>query len=214
LAAVSATAIVTALGSAFLVASIIGAWLLWHIRPKLAAAQTWLLDQSLDAALRNALTPVLTEMWAQAWAVGAEAAADLAQSTGIPFKSSDFLERYGRQWVNEIVQTRLDGLARILAEGPEDKAALIQAVTAYLSDADQAHLIAVTEITRAINIAAHETYSRAGIFEVRWQTEDADACAQCLANQDAGPRPLGMPFPSGATAPPQHPRCRCALLPA
>lgn len=39
-------------------------------------------------------------------------------------------------------------------------------------------------------------------------------CGLCKANQDQGPIPLKQPFVSGALAPLQHPRCRCALLPA
>lgn len=214
MATVYAGVITAALSGAFTVAAIIGAWLGMQPKPKRARAETWLLEQGIDSALRQALRPSLETLWQEGWKYGSHAAADLVGSQPSPFNVNDFMERWGRQWLNEIVQTRLDGLARIFADHSGDETELVHEVTSYLQDADNAHLIAVTEITRAINIAASETYSRSGVFEVRWQTEDSTACPQCKANQDAGVRQLGTPFPSGATAPPQHPRCRCALLPA
>jgi hypothetical protein len=40
-------------------------------------------------------------------------------------------------------------------------------------------------------------------------------CHRCMANQKAGPWPLGKPFPATQTlGPPAHPRCRCILKPA
>lgn len=214
MATIYAGVIAAAFGGVFTVAAIIGAWFGIQPRPKQARAETWLLEQGIDTALREALKPSLEKLWQQGWKYGSHAAADLTSSQPSPFNPNDFMERWGRQWLNEIVQTRLDGLARILATGSEDQAELTRQVTDYLSSQEQAHLVAVTEITRSINIAASETYSRNGVFEVRWQIEDSTACSQCKANQDAGVRQLGTPFPSGATAPPQHPRCRCALLPA
>lgn len=213
MATIYAGVIAAALGSAFTVAAIVAAWMATHPRPK--APQAWLLDQGLDSALREALRPALAALWQEGWVAGASAAGQLSGiHTGATFQANDFMERWGRQWLNEIVQTRLTGLARILADSTDDEGGLIRRVQAYLADEDQAHLIAVTEVTRAVNIAATETYRMGNIFEVRWKTEDANACPQCLANEAAGSRQLGVPFPSGATAPPQHPRCRCALMPA
>jgi hypothetical protein len=49
---------------------------------------------------------------------------------------------------------------------------------------------------------------------VEWVTaEDGRVCEFCDANEAAGPQFPGQTFPSGATQPPQHPRCRCAILP-
>jgi len=49
---------------------------------------------------------------------------------------------------------------------------------------------------------------------VRWVVEDVDGpCADCDDNALAGPTPLGQAFPTGQTAPPAHPGCRCVLAP-
>jgi hypothetical protein len=215
MAAIFAGTIAAALGSAFVIAAIAAAWLQLGPNRKRAQAQTWLLQEGIDSSLRTALKPVLMDMWKDAWGAGHESAVTVSGlSFAVGFNANDFMERWGRQWLNEVVQTRLNDLARILSEGPDDLPGLIRELRSYLRNEESAHLIAVTEITRAVNIAAGEAYRHAGIFEVRWQTEDANACPLCIANERAGSRQLGMPFPSGATAPPQHPRCRCALLPA
>jgi hypothetical protein len=75
-------------------------------------------------------------------------------------------------------------------------------------------MIAQTEITRAISAAAVSVYKYGPTSEVIWVIEDDNACEECKANAEAGPRFYGNPFPSGAIEPPQHPRCRCALIPA
>jgi hypothetical protein len=182
-------------------------------RPKVAAAETWLFEHGIDAALREALRPVLTELWSAAWTIGEQSAAEHG-GHGRGFNSRDFMEQHGHGWLTQIVHTRIQALAKILAEGPDDLAGMTAAVSAYLSDTNAAELVATTEATRAINAAAADAYRAASLWEVRWQTEDSTACPACIRNQEAGRRPLGVPFPSGAVAPPQHPRCRCALLPA
>jgi DivIVA domain-containing protein len=49
---------------------------------------------------------------------------------------------------------------------------------------------------------------------VRWVVEDVDGpCPDCDDNALAGPTPLGQAFPTGQTAPPAHPGCRCVLAP-
>ena len=49
---------------------------------------------------------------------------------------------------------------------------------------------------------------------VRWVVEDVDGpCPDCDDNALVGPTPLGQAFPTGQTAPPAHPGCRCVLAP-
>ena len=43
-------------------------------------------------------------------------------------------------------------------------------------------------------------------------TDDGKVCPLCIANEEQGPIPIDAEFEHGA--PPVHPRCRCALLPA
>jgi len=41
---------------------------------------------------------------------------------------------------------------------------------------------------------------------------DDKVSTECAMNHGAG-RSIGEAFPSGATEPPQHPQCRCDVLP-
>lgn len=205
-----------ALGGAVTVTAIVAAWLALGARRKTAQAETWLLEEGIDQALFNALRPVATDMWRDGWGLGIHSAATAANiHAEAKFNATDFFERWGRQWLNEIVRNRMNLLAQLLAEGPDDPVELAAQVRDLLASQDGAQLVAVTEVTRAVNIAAGETYRDAGIFEVQWVTEDdSRVCPACDENEAAGPRQIGTPFPGGAVAPPQHPRCRCALLPA
>jgi hypothetical protein len=104
-------------------------------------------------------------------------------------------------------------IAAILARGGT-AAELEHAIRAMMGDEHDARLIAVTEIARAMQAAALEAYRAAGVNKVRWITRSGHPCAICIANEAAGPRYLGEPFPSGHTAPPAHPQCECAIIPA
>ncbi|MGA5820821.1 hypothetical protein ACPC54_23510 [Kitasatospora sp. NPDC094028] len=89
------------------------------------------------------------------------------------------------------------------------------AMRSALTDPDHAYAAAITETTRGVAAGAADTYRRSGVTLGRWQTEPDDhVCPVCDANEAAGPVAIGRPYPSGDTAPPAHPRCRCAVLPA
>jgi SPP1 gp7 family putative phage head morphogenesis protein len=83
-----------------------------------------------------------------------------------------------------------------------------------LDDPAWAERIAVTEISRAVSAATLNTYQANGITQVSWITApDQRTCVICINNESAGALPIGANFPSGAPYPPQHPSCRCSLLP-
>lgn len=127
---------------------------------------------------------------------------------------AQMLNSYGPAWVRSIVGNLMGKLAAILAGGGPLKR-LIDKIRALLDNAEHAYMIAITEVTRAAAMAASAVYSLAGINMVSWVTaHDARVCAICNENQAASPHPLGVAFPGGAFAPPQHPHCRCALVPA
>lgn len=176
---------------------------------------TFLLEEGVDSALRDALRQVLQQLYQDAWAAGVHSATATGASVTVQYNVRDFWEQYGRQWVNEIVQTRINGLADILASGIDSPTQLADALKAYLGSQAGAEMIAQTEVTRAMSLAALQAYKASGIGMVRWLTvEDSRVCAKCDANEAAGPRPIGTPFPSGDICPPGHPRCRCAAVPA
>jgi hypothetical protein len=55
-----------------------------------------------------------------------------------------------------------------------------------------------------------KTYQEYGLEQQEWQA--ITPCDKCAMNEGAIVT-IGSPFPSGVTQPPQHPHCRCALLP-
>ena len=87
----------------------------------------------------------------------------------------------------------------------------------YGFSSSRAEMIARTETAFADvqgNIAAYEEAKAIGIdVKVQWITaQDADVCEDCEMN-DGEIREIGEEFSSGATEPPQHPNCRCDLIP-
>lgn len=143
---------------------------------------------------------------------------DAANSlTGAPASAGQapsFPDHFGAPWLRQIIHTLLNRLAEDLAEGGSEED-IRQRFEEDLSSETNAERIALTEVNRAMQAAALWAYHRSGVTSVRWVTaHDAKVCPACLKNQNAGAHPLGTPFPSGAIAPPEHPRCRCALVPA
>jgi SPP1 gp7 family putative phage head morphogenesis protein len=80
----------------------------------------------------------------------------------------------------------------------------------HVASASRALSIAITEQNRAISYATVSRYKEAGLEQMEWEVSSpCDKCAQ-NANQVV---PIGGTFNSGVTQPPQHPHCRCVLLP-
>lgn len=175
----------------------------------------WLQDRQAAAQVRAALQKVLTRLWMDAWKAGMKAAGEKAGDfTKIPDQVvADRISRMAAKWLDEVTETRMLRIAAILAKGGT-AAELEAAIRAMLTSEPEARKIAVTEIARAMQAAALEAYRAAGVVKVRWITRSGHPCPICLANQAAGPRYLGEPFPSGDVAPPAHPQCECALIPA
>lgn len=84
---------------------------------------------------------------------------------------------------------------------------------------DRAMLIARTESATADvqgnMVAYREARDQVGVVvEKQWITAgDADVSEDCEANAAQGPIGLDDDFQSGADAPPEHPNCRCDVLP-
>lgn len=77
-------------------------------------------------------------------------------------------------------------------------------VNAIINDPSRADIIAITETNRAYNAGAVDTYQQAGIQQFQWISYDG-ACPECL--EQTGIHNLGDDYP------PEHPSCRCAIVP-
>lgn len=119
--------------------------------------------------------------------------------------------------IRSVSATRIKQLGRALAEGAErgDSPTTIgKAIEGILTDATRAEMIATTELSRAVSQASIRTYQVNGIESVEWDSAgDGRVCPICQTNNVAPARRPGAEFPTGHTAPPGHPWCRCALVP-
>jgi SPP1 gp7 family putative phage head morphogenesis protein len=80
----------------------------------------------------------------------------------------------------------------------------------HVQSASRALTIAITETNRVASYAAMETYKEFGLEKQEWLP--INPCDVCALNDGAVVN-IGSPFPSGVIQPPQHPNCRCALIP-
>jgi SPP1 gp7 family putative phage head morphogenesis protein len=79
----------------------------------------------------------------------------------------------------------------------------------------RALMIARTETAKADTEGAMRTYRESGVVqEKEWLTAHDDLVSEeCAACEEAGVIGLDETFPSGEAAPPNHPNCRCVILP-
>ncbi|WP_234322713.1 phage portal protein [Streptomyces sp. NRRL S-350] len=200
----------------------------------LAQASAWLTGQGID--LNPVITDLVLGLRTEGWAIGSTAATaavagestatfnwtpgdEAAATHTLTATNRHDLAAHQEQAVSqarEIATNRLRRLAQALAEAKNTgltASQLADELRAAIADAPWARMLALTELLHGQSAATTSTYQGAGVSSVQWTCED-EPCTACLDNEDAGSLQLGQAFPSGVTAPPQHPSCRCSLLPA
>lgn len=118
--------------------------------------------------------------------------------------------------VQDIAATRRSHIARALALGTAAGLAT-HAIGTKMRDALTMGLAAVAayELIGAVSRAAMALFGRRGVELGRWLIDPrSKVCPICIANAEAGPRPLGQSYPSGEAYSPAHPHCACAVVPA
>lgn len=136
----------------------------------------------------------------------------------------------GMKWVDEELVPNPDAQWQI-TEGTRDmlRGLVVDALdqgwsTAELADAmaesyafseTRAEVIARTETARADSEGALDGYRASSVVTgKRWLTAQDDRVSEeCVANEKAGVIALDDDFPGGVASPPQHPQCRCVVLP-
>lgn len=83
-------------------------------------------------------------------------------------------------------------------------------ITEKIGDPARALTIAITEQNRAMSMASMQNYQNSGLEKMEWS--GANPCDLCAPNEGQVVE-IGQAFNTGATQPPVHPNCRCALLP-
>jgi SPP1 gp7 family putative phage head morphogenesis protein len=196
--------------------------------------------QRARAAIMAALGKVLGWLWAEGYVLG-EVAAQAAVTGQEPdwrgWTPGDYLAAEqvagaglrtlldsAGVTIASIADTRIEQLAGVIEqtlasdvttrppEGPLPPMLsvgdLARQLEAVLDNPANAELVAQAEIARAQSFASEIVYAEEGIAEVDWSTaEDAKVCPRCDALEAANPHPLGT------VTPPDHPRCRCAIIP-
>lgn len=199
-------------------------------------AHTWLDSLGIFGRLTRALQRVLRRLWPEAWLLGDRSAQAQVSMNPVDWGDwqpgdheaaarlysgarglQDLLDRDGIETIKSIAQTRMNELAAkltdALAEGWSADH-LAGEIRGLLEVPERADMIATTEIARAVSSASLDRYQQAGLEFVEWDTAyDKRVCPICRENEEQGPVRIGQPFPGGAFAPPQHPRCRCAPQP-
>ena len=140
------------------------------------------------------------------WEPGHPLAADRLAGTGL-----DDMLREDRVTIKGIDDTTRNQIAKILEDGVREGKSgqqIAREIDVVRKNPVRSKLIAVTEINRAMNRAALDTYVRDGLDEFNLLAE-ATACPICKAIEAANPHPIS----DIADAPPIHPRCRCAASP-
>lgn len=148
-------------------------------------------------------------------------AVNAAQSMNVATGSTEsFISEYLKvngftKLTGELDKTTVDRLARAVADAYEsgaDFGGVVKAVKAEFADftTSRAKMIAQTELNNAFNQSILKFGEEAGGTVKYWDT-DLQPCLICIENELASPIPIGAVFPSGASAPTQHPRCNCSL---
>mgnify|MGYP006273699821 FL=1 len=110
--------------------------------------------------------------------------------------------------VDGISITKLDRIGTVLADAlnaGDSVAATAQRVNDVVDDANQAMMIASTEMARAITEAQMGMYREFGVEMLEWLV--ADPCDDCAENESASPIPIDGEWPQGDV--PVHPNCMC-----
>jgi hypothetical protein len=199
-------------------------WVHTHITPDKTAliaslkplyADGYVLGEAVGNTLLNvnkAVQPKITTGvvdW-ETWKPGNRAASALLKPKG---GLQTLLDRRGLL-IDGVSNTKMDRIGTVLAKAleqgltPSDVSILVDKV---VNDAQQALIIAQTEMSRAVSVASRDLYQDSGVEQVEWLV--AEGCEDCQENADASPIGINDTFPTGDTEPPAHPNCMCALAP-
>lgn len=157
---------------------------------------------------------------------------DLVNEKAVEYAKQRAAELVGMKWVdgelvpNPNAEWRIDDSTREMLRGQvtqgmdegwsNDRLAdEIVDKNAYAFSDDRAEMIARTETAMADVAGNMAGYRESGlVVGKKWITAgDDEVSLECELNGDAGVVGLDDAFPSGASEPPEHPNCRCDVVP-
>jgi len=118
--------------------------------------------------------------------------------------------------IDGINATTQELIADVIEQGIEDSlgvngtASLLRSTLEDMT-VSRSRTIAATEMNAAFSEATMRKLDRLGVEYKQWITSPGNICDECSENEDASPIPIDEDFPSGDSAPPAHPNCRCAV---
>jgi SPP1 gp7 family putative phage head morphogenesis protein len=148
------------------------------------------------------------------------AKARAAEMVGKHWAGDVLIDNPDAKWrIDESTRTMLRGdVTRAIDEGWSNDKLANAIEDNHAFSFDRAKMIARTETAMADvrgNVEAYKAAESAGMQVLKeWITAEDDLVSEeCTANGEAGAIGMDEAFPSGAKWPPQHPNCRCDLLP-
>ena len=135
-------------------------------------------------------------------------------------RAVEWLDQHALETAKSVNGTIKERAAEIIREGVRDGFSnkeisdFIVELTDEVTPAN-AERIARTEVVRGYAEGSLEAYRQSGVVIGKtWLTAGDDRVEEdCLMNEDDGAIPLNASFSSGNSAPPEHPNCRCVLVP-
>ncbi len=178
-------------------------------------------DEKLEVDMAGQLAEIYVSGQAEMITWGKTQAGVPIAFEGPPISQAvDWAAKRGAQLVTEMDATTKERLARVIADGIQNKRgipSLSREIRSTFADMTRfrSQLIARTETANALSNASLDNMKGMGIDGKQWVTVgDSDVSEECEANEAQGVIPKGETFSGGTDAPPQHPNCRCSLAPA
>jgi hypothetical protein len=161
-----------------------------------SGAKSALVELSIGDADMTSLVNTRAVHWAE------RRAADLISSDGTGGELVDATRSLIRSTIEQAVQEGWS--AQTLANALRDS---------YAFSRDRALTIARTELMMAFSNGAMQGYITSNVVSRKKWLLDPDPCPVCIANAGQGEIPLLQTFQGGVMTSPQHPRCRCTVVP-
>ena len=178
-------------------------------------------DDTLTADINGHLTTIYSTGSAETISWGKTKGGVPITYEGPPISQAiDWAEKRGATLVKGLDEETKKRLAHTISRGIETKRGvpgLARDIRTTFADMSKhrSELIARTETANALSQASLDRMEEMGIDGKEWITAGDDRVSdECLGNEAEGVIPVGQVFSSGASAPPEHPDCRCTLAPA